>query len=89
MTNYGGISGDQLRQYIGRIEQLEAERKDVAEAVRDAYAEAKVNGFDPKVMRQLIRIRKLNPMERSEQEEVLEIYKHAMGMLVEDEAEAA
>ncbi len=80
-VKFGGISGEQLRQYIERIEQLEQEKQDIADNIRDAFAEAKGNGFDVKVMRQLIKIRKMKPEERDEQETVLDLYKHALGML--------
>jgi uncharacterized protein (UPF0335 family) len=88
MAKHGGIAGEQLRQYIQKIERLEQEKSDLASDVRDAYAEAKANGFDAKVMRQLIKIRKMDSNERAEQEELLDIYKHALGMLPGD-AEAA
>jgi uncharacterized protein (UPF0335 family) len=81
MTTYGGIAGEQLRQYIQKIERLEQEKADLASDIRDAFAEAKGNGFDPKVMRQVIKIRKMDQNERAEQEELLDIYKHALGML--------
>jgi uncharacterized protein (UPF0335 family) len=89
MANYGGIAGEQLRQYIQKIERLEQEKADIASDIRDAYAEAKGNGFEPKVMRQLIKIRKMDQNERSEHEELLDIYKHALGMIPGAEEEAA
>jgi uncharacterized protein (UPF0335 family) len=91
MTTYGGIAGEQLRQYIQKIERLEEEKADLASDIRDAFAEAKGNGFDPKVMRQVIKIRKMDQNERAEHEELLDIYKHALGMLpgnAEEEAAA-
>lgn len=81
MTKFGGISGDQLRQYISRIERLEEEKAHTAQDIRDAYAEAKANGFDPKIMRQVIRLRKMESHDREEQETILDIYKHALGMI--------
>ena len=81
MAAFGGVSGEQLRQYIERIEKLEEEKSDIADNVRDAYAEAKSNGFDPKIMRQLIKLRKMDASDRNEQEEVLDIYKAALGMI--------
>lgn len=89
MTKFGGFSGEKLRQYISRIEQLEVEKTELASHVRDAYAEAKANGFDPKIMRQVIRIRKLDVSTRNEQEALLDTYKHALGMLVDESAEEA
>jgi len=81
MTTFGGVSGEQLRQYISRIEQLEREKSDIADNIRDVFAEAKGNGFDPKVMRQVLKIRKMEAHEREELEAVLDVYLHAMGML--------
>lgn len=80
MANSGGIAGDQLRSLIERIERLEEERKATAEDVREVYAEAKAAGFDIKVMRQLVRLRRLDSAEREEQEALLDIYRHAVGM---------
>lgn len=81
MTKFGGISGEKLRQYISRIETLEAEKADIAENIRDTYADAKSNGFDPKMMRAVIKLRKLDESERIEQDSVLDIYLHAMEMI--------
>ena len=86
MSNFGGISGEQLRQYISRIEKLEEEKRDLADNIRDTFADAKSNGFDPKIMRQLIKIRKIDNQELEEQETILDIYKHAMGMIPDFEA---
>ncbi len=81
MTNFGGISGEQLRQYVERIERLEAEKQDIADNIRDAFAEAKSNGFDVKTMRQVIKLRKMDSSQRDEQEALLDTYKHALGMV--------
>ena len=81
MSQFGGISGEQLKQYITRIEKLEEEKAETGETIRDAYAEAKSNGFDPKVMKELIKLRKMDPNERDEKAAVLELYKGALGML--------
>ena len=87
MTKVGGIAGDQLKSIIERIERLEEEKTALAADVRDIYAEAKGNGFDPKTIRQVIRLRKLDVSERDEQEYLLDTYKRALGMLPElDEA---
>lgn len=77
---FGGVSAKQLRQYIERIERLEEEKAAIAEDVKDVYAEAKGNGYDVKTMRQLVRLRKMKPHERNEQESLLDIYKSALGM---------
>ena len=80
MADVGGISGDLLRSLIERIENLEEEKAQLAEHIRDVYAEAKANGFDVKIMRQLIRLRRLDGPERDELETLLELYKAALGM---------
>lgn len=75
-----GIAADQLRQFIERIERLEEEKSEIASSVRDIYAEAKNTGFDPKVMRQIVRLRKMDQHQVDEEEALLELYKQAMGM---------
>jgi uncharacterized protein (UPF0335 family) len=80
MAQVGGIAGEQLRAFIERIERLEEERKDVQEQIKEVFSEAKGVGFDVRIMRQLLRLRKLRDADRSEQEELLEIYKSAIGM---------
>ncbi len=80
MTNFGGVSGAQLRQFIERIERLEEEKSNLAQDIREVFAEAKSEGFDAKVMRQILKIRKMDTDERAEQEEILTIYMHALGM---------
>ena len=75
----GGISGAELRQYIERIEKLEQEKAELAEQVRDSCAEAKAEGFDIKIIRQLIRRRKMKKEDLAEQEELLELYRRALG----------
>ena len=72
---------DQLKAIIERIERLEEEKKTISDDIRDVYAEAKGNGFDPKALRSIVRMRKLDSDERREQQEVLETYMHALGML--------
>ena len=80
MTDVGGITAEQLRSYIERIERLEEEKAAIAADVREVYAEAKSNGFDVKIMRQVLRLRKLDHDDRSEQEALLDVYKRALGM---------
>lgn len=72
---------DQLKAIIERIERLEEEKKATSDDIRDVYAEAKGNGFDAKALRAIVRMRKLDSDERREQEEILETYMHALGML--------
>ena len=80
MTEVGGIAGDQLRAYIERIEPLEEEKAALAADVREVFAEAKGNGFDVKIMRQVLRLRKMDGDDRAEEEALLDIYKRAIGM---------
>lgn len=81
MTDVGGIAADQLRSYIERVERLEEEKAGIAADIKDVFAEAKGNGFDVKTMRQIIRLRKLEEIDRQEQETLLDLYKRALGML--------
>lgn len=84
------VAQDQLRAFVERIERLEEEKKAIAEDIREVYAEAKGNGFDTKVLRQVIRIRKQDRAERLEQEAILDLYLAALGMaLGPTEAEEA
>ena len=71
---------DRLRLLIERIERLEEEKKGIADDIRDVYAEAKAVGYDVKIMRQIVRLRKMDSNDRSEMEMVLETYKNALGM---------
>lgn len=71
---------DRLRLLIERIERLEEERKGISDDIRDVYAEAKATGYDSKIMRQVIRLRKMRPDERSEQASILDTYTCALGM---------
>jgi uncharacterized protein (UPF0335 family) len=71
---------DRLRLLIERIERLEEEKKGTADDIRDVYSEAKAVGYDAKIMRQIVRLRKMNANDRSEQEMILDTYKAALGM---------
>ena len=71
---------DRLRLLIERIERLEEEKKGIADDIRDVYAEAKAVGYDPKIMRQIVKLRKMKPDDRSEQEIILDPYKAALGI---------
>ena len=81
MADVDGISGDYLKQYIERIERLEEEKSGIASDISDVYSEAKGNGFDVKIIRQIVRLRKLDKSELEEQETLLDLYKHAIGMV--------
>ena len=76
----GGIAVDRLRSIIERVERLEEERKALAGDIKDIYAEAKSAGFDVKVIRQIISLRKKEPAEVEEQETLLDLYRRALGM---------
>lgn len=70
----------QLRLFIERIERMEEEKKGVGEDIRDTYSEAKSQGYDTKIMRQVIRLRKMSQHDRMEMEAILETYKAALGI---------
>ena len=74
------VTADELRQFIERIERLDAEKKDIAEAQKEVMAEAKGRGYDTKVMRKLIALRKRDAQDIAEEEAVLDMYKEALGM---------
>lgn len=78
--NVGGIAGDILKAYVERIERLEEEKKNLAADIREVYAEAKGNGFEPKIMRKLISLRKMDQSDRQEEEELLDLYRRAVGL---------
>ena len=71
---------EQLRLFIERIERLEEEKKGLGDDIRDTYNEAKGQGYDTKIMRQVIRLRKMSKHDRMEMEAVLEVYKAALGL---------
>jgi len=79
-TVVGAVGADRLRALVDRIERLEEERKALASDIKDIYAEAKSAGYDVKVLRQLIRIRKQEPADVAEQESLLDVYRRALGM---------
>ncbi len=74
------ISAEQLRLFIERIERLEEEKKGIADDIKDVYAEAKAVGYDTKIMRQIVRLRKMKPDDRREMETILDTYKAALGL---------
>lgn len=69
-----------LRQFIERIERMEEEKKGIADDIRDVYAEAKANGYDTKIMRMIVRLRKMETHTRQEQDALLETYRQALGI---------
>ena len=74
------VAAGQLRSIIERIERLEEEKKTISDDIKDVYAEAKGTGFDARILRQIIRLRKLDGADRREQEELLDLYKLALEM---------
>ena len=80
MTSVRGVSAERLRSFVERIERLEEEKAALAGDIREVYSEAKGSGFDIKVLRQVMRLRKLDKTARQEQEAVLETYLRALGM---------
>jgi len=74
-----GIAASQLKSFIERIERLEEEKAGIATDIREVYAEAKSTGFEPKVMRQVIKLRKMDRDDRQEQEALLDLYLSAVG----------
>lgn len=83
-TSVGGVAADQLRAFVERVERLEEEKKVIADDIKDVFAEAKGNGFDVKILRKVIAMRKKDPGEREEEEAVLDLYLHALGMIGHD-----
>lgn len=75
------VTADELRQFIERAETLAAEKRDIAEQEKELFAEAKGRGYDTKVMRKVIALRKRKPDDIAEEEAVLEVYKQALGMV--------
>jgi uncharacterized protein (UPF0335 family) len=75
-----GIAQGQLRSLIERIERLEEEKATIAADIKEVYAEAKGNGFDTKIMRRVIQLRKVDMAERQEVEALIDLYMHALGM---------
>jgi uncharacterized protein (UPF0335 family) len=73
------VQGDQLKSIVQRIERLEEEKKTIADDIKEVYAEAKANGYDVKVLRKVISIRKRDARERQEEEAILDLYLQAVG----------
>ena len=89
MSTLQASSQQQLRQFVEQIERLEEEKKQPASDIRDKYLEAKAVGFDVKALRQIVRLRKKSKDERQEEESILEVYMHALGMLDDSAALSA
>ena len=80
VDNGGEVSGARLKSFIERVERLEEEKKTLAEDIRDVYSEAKATGFEPKIMRKIVSLRKTNLEKRREEQELLDLYMAALGM---------
>jgi len=81
MVEAGGVAAERLKSFIERIERLEEEKAALAADIREVYSEAKGSGFDTKIMRQIVRLRKMDESDRQEQETLLDVYKQALGLL--------
>ena len=79
-TSVGGVQGERLIQLIERVERLEEEKAGLADDITEVYAEAKSAGYETKIMRQIVKLRKMDRQKRQEQEEILELYKSAIGL---------
>jgi len=80
MARGGGVAAERLKSFIERIERLEEEKAALASDIREIYSEAKSTGFDTKVMRQIVRLRKMEEADRQEQQAILDTYKKALGL---------
>ena len=87
MPDVGGVAGEQLKSFIERIERLEEEKRALSGDIKEVYAEAKGTGFEPKIMRQIIKLRKMDKQEVDEEESLLDLYKRALGMAPEVQLE--
>jgi uncharacterized protein (UPF0335 family) len=88
MPDVAGIAGERLKSLVERIERLEEEKRVLGDGIKEIYAEAKGTGFDPKIMRQIIRIRKRDKDDLDEEESLLDVYKRALGMLPDASAQS-
>ncbi len=75
------VSAEQLRLFIERIERLEEEKRGISDDIKDVYGEAKSTGFDGKIMRQIVRLRKMERHQLQEQDALLETYRNALGLV--------
>ena len=80
MAKSGGIAGERLRAFIERVERLEEEKAGLAADIREIYAEAKASGFDVKIVRQIVRLRRMDASRRQEEEALLDLYRRAIGL---------
>jgi uncharacterized protein (UPF0335 family) len=80
MARGGGVAAERLKSFIERIERLEEEKTALTADIREIYSEAKGTGFDTKVMRQIVRLRKMDAADRQEMQAILDTYKRALGL---------
>jgi len=80
MVEAGGIAHEALKSFIERVERLAVEKQAISDDIKDIYAEAKSTGFDPKIMKQVVKLRKMDEHKRNEEEALLDVYKDAVGM---------
>jgi uncharacterized protein (UPF0335 family) len=80
-NNASGVAADRLKSLVERIERMEETKAEIATDIKEIYQEARSSGFECKILRQLIRLRKMDAQERNEQEQLLDCYKTAIGML--------
>jgi uncharacterized protein (UPF0335 family) len=88
MPAVAGIAGEVLKSLVERIERLDEEKRALNADIKEVYAEAKGGGFEPKIIRQIIKIRRMDKDKRDEEESLLELYKRALGMVPEPDGEA-
>ncbi|HEY8190880.1 MAG TPA: DUF2312 domain-containing protein [Alphaproteobacteria bacterium] len=79
-ADVGGVGGKRLNSFLERIERLEEEKAGLAEDIKEIYAEAKGTGFEPRIMRRIVKLRKMDPEKRREEDELMELYKAAIGL---------
>jgi len=80
MADVGGVAADRLKSFVERIERLEDEKAALAADIREVYSEAKGAGFDARILRQIIRLMKMDKSDRREQEDLLDLYKRALDL---------
>jgi uncharacterized protein (UPF0335 family) len=88
MTDVGGVAVERLKSFIERIERLEEEKRGLSGDIKEVYAEAKGSGFEPKIMRQIVKLRRMDKADVDEEESLLDLYKRALGMIPEAGIEA-
>lgn len=81
MADTGGVTADRLKSFVERLENLEEEKRAVGDQLKEVMAEAKGEGYDVRILRQILKLRRMKPHDRAEEQELLEVYKSALGML--------